>query len=179
MKKEQNELIKKYNPTHIVIILFSLFLAIGLLVGELYREKDYQLHSNAQFVEVEAEIVEFKEFESESMQYYATYFEYTSHEGKTYRGFWSNDIYSKEEAEAMLGSKIRLYYNDALGVRKTIEEVNATKSVEKPNHIVGGIIVAVLLSLAVNSLIKTILYIKSNKQKKNSRRSYQNEKWRN
>ncbi len=70
-------------------------------------EKSYQTFINADFQEVEATLYEYKEFEKNGLLYYAMFYKYEAPNGDEFTGFWQNDINSKEDAEAAIGSSPR------------------------------------------------------------------------
>lgn len=164
MKYKQYKAAVKYDPIHIVIMIFSLFFAAALIGGEIWRENNYNKHIAAEFVAVEGEIAEYKEFTNSEFTYYAIYYQYISPDGKIHKGFWNNDIYSEADAQAKIGEKVPLYYDKEFGVKKTVDEIENIKDIEKPDHIPGGVVIAICAAVFLNSLVKTVLY-KANTKK--------------
>ncbi|MDE6606023.1 MAG: hypothetical protein K2K85_08395 [Clostridia bacterium] len=163
--KEDNEINKPKNfyTLHQIIMLLAIFATIGLTLSSLSQEKTYQKYSNAQFVEVVGEIFEYKEFELSDSVYYVTFYKYVNNEGKEYTDMWQNDIYSKDDAEAAIGSKVPLLYDKEYGVIKSMSDL---EPVPKPDHTLNIILVVVFVVLFVNSLARFIRFIIRNERYK-------------
>lgn len=141
---------------HKIIMLFTIFAIVGCIGSSISHEKAYQKYNNAEFAEVEGEIYEYKEFVKDDRPYYAIYYKYVSGDGKEYKGVWDNNVYSKEEAELTIGSKVPLFYSEDFGVLKSMSDL---EPVEKPNHILNIVLSVIFAVLFVNSLVRFIIFI--------------------
>ena len=131
---------------------FFLFVAILILVTVSGAIKDLMFYEKANFVEVEATIVEYKEQKDYSSSYYVTFYEYKSPNGRIYSGFWQTKIKTEEEAKAQIGKKVPLYVDDELKLQ--------TKSlnVDKTGVIVGVVFGSVCLLVSIGFFTHLAIY---------------------
>ena len=152
----------KYIGVHLIVIIFSLFLLFGMVVTKISTGNDYKKHINAEFIQVDATIVEYKELEYDEKPYYATYFEYECSNGKIYKGFWSNDINSEEQARSMIGTKVKVYFNNEFfgtyRSEKELKEVYDRESKQKDRNNSGINTIVVCSLLFLNSAIRTGIF---------------------
>lgn len=171
--KQNNDIKRPRNFVffHQMILLFSIFMIGGCIASSITKENAYQKYINANFVEVVGEIYEYKEFEKDNSPYYATYYKYVSTDGQEYIDLWQNNIYSKDDAEAAIGSEVPLLYDKEFGVLKSMIDL---EPVPKPNHTLNIILIVVFVVLFVNSLARFIRFIIRNKRyKKQQGNSYE------
>ncbi|MDE5755954.1 MAG: hypothetical protein K2I23_02580 [Clostridia bacterium] len=163
--KEDNDINRprNYSFLHKMIMLFTVFAIAGCIGALISKENAYQKYINAQFVEVAGEIYDYKEFEKDNSPYFVTYYKYLGVDGKEYSGAWQNDIYSKEDAEAAIGNQVPLFYDEELGVFKSMRDL---EPVSNPNHTLNIILVVVFVVLFVNSLARFIRFIIRNERYK-------------
>lgn len=152
---------KNFCTLNLAVMLFAVVLAIGGVGSSISKEKEYKKYVNANFVEVQGEITEYKEFEKDGEVYFVTYYKYVDADGKEYFDMWQNNIYDKADAENAIGSKVPLYYDSKLGVLKSMGDL---KKVPKPNHTLNIILVVVFIGLFVNSLARFIRFIIRNER---------------
>ena len=162
-KNKETKPPKNFCTLHSVIMLFTLFMAISCVGSSVSKEKNYQKYINANFVEVVGEIYEYKEFKKDNSLYYATYYKYVSSDGQEFVDLWKNDIYSKKDAEAAIGSEVPLLYDKEYGVIKSMSDL---EPVPKPDHTLNIILTVVFGVLFVNSLARFIRFIIRNERYK-------------
>ncbi|MDE6604457.1 MAG: hypothetical protein K2K85_00345 [Clostridia bacterium] len=161
--KEDNVISRPKNFVffHQIIMLFTIFAIVGCIGSSISKENTYQKYINAEFVEVVGVIYEYKEFEKDDAPYYVIYYKYVSADGEEYAGMWQNDIYSKDDAEAAIGSEVPLLYDKEYGVIKSMSDL---EPVQKPDHTLNIILAVVFVVLFVNSLVRFIRFIIRNER---------------
>ena len=95
MISEIEEKTKRQKDKKIIFILsavFLLFLAIFEFIMVSKTIENQKIVENANFVEVEATIVEYKERIVDAYTHYSTYYEYKSPNGGIYSGCWQARI---------------------------------------------------------------------------------------
>lgn len=160
-EEKKKEPPKNFCVLHRAIILLSVFMIIGCVGSSISKEKEYQVYANAHFEEVEGVIYKYKEFEMDSLPYYATYYKYVDKNNNEYMNLWQNDIYDKKKAEDEVGKVVTLYYDSKLGVLKSLSD---WKVPSKPNHTLNIIVFVIFLILFLNSLVRFIRFIVRDKR---------------
>ena len=146
---------KNFCTLHFFIITAAIFACVISIFSARDMEKSYQTFINADFQEVEATLYEYKEFEKNGLLYYAMFYKYEAPNGDEFTGFWQNDINSKEDAEAAIGSKVKVYYDENMGF---LESMNDLQEIPKPDTDFVDIVVPVSIVLFVNSLTRFIIF---------------------
>ena len=164
----KNRELKLKNNTiiHLLIIIIFTILTVIVAWKVSIAYEDYIIYKTATFEKEEATIVEYKRYVYYTNEYFSTFYKYESPTGAVYTGCWDLELDTEEEAQAMLGKKVPVYYSEELGICDTSTDISLT------GIIIGGIVVCVFILCVLNSLIREILFIVRWKRYK----SYSNEK---
>lgn len=152
MKKKRQK--KTHTTFNIVVLIFSMFIMVIGLVVETSTYKDYKLHKTANFKLVEATLSSYESFIDHNIVYYTVFYEYVDKNGKEYTGIWRRAIRPEEDAKAMIGSKVNVYYDEKLGICDTNNDTSPT------GVIIGAVIIVICAILFIMSFIKILCHYK-------------------
>ncbi len=152
--KMKKKVTNKNISTYIVMLIISLFVMTTCIIVEIETYKEYKVHNAADFEEVEATLNRYESFVDHNITYYSVFYEYVDVHGKVYSGIWRRAIRPEEEAKAMIGKKVKVFYDPKLGICDT----NNDKS--SAGVIIGATLIAISSISFLISLIKLISYYK-------------------
>ncbi|MDE6606022.1 MAG: hypothetical protein K2K85_08390 [Clostridia bacterium] len=154
----------------VVAAFFLLFVAILVLVTVSKSIKKLEVYENANFIEVEANIVEYKEQKDYIQSYYVTFYEYKSPNGEIYSGFWQTKIKTEEEAKAQIGMKVPLYIDEELHLQ------TRSLNTDKTGVIIGVVFGSICLLGSIGLIVKMSVQLAHWLKKKNNLKEVQYEK---
>ncbi|MBD5087017.1 MAG: hypothetical protein HDT32_06670 [Clostridiales bacterium] len=156
--KEVNDYTKTEKPrnltfAHIVFMILFLIFSIGCfkdIPESLEHEKTFK---NAHFVVEEATIVKYNEVTYKTYHEFLIYYEFVAPDNKVFTGLYDK-VRVEEEAQAMIGNKVNVYYDAELGICSITDEIHATGSAW-----VFGILGTICILLFFNSLIREAIFL--------------------
>lgn len=158
MNKKEIEEKKKKAILFIIGAALSLLIAILVLVFVSQTIEEHKEFENANFIEVEAIIVDYTEQKDYIQSYYITFYKYESPDGYIYSGFWRGRIKTEEEAKAQIGMKVPIYVDHDLHLHKKSKEVNNTGVIFGVSF--GSICLLISLVLIILSTLKFVQWNK-------------------
>jgi heme/copper-type cytochrome/quinol oxidase subunit 2 len=148
------------------ISIFLLFVAIFVFINVSKSVEEQNLYEKANFVEVEATIVEYRKhtvYADEDTfpigESYTTYYQYKSPDGQIYSGFWQTRIKTEGEAKAQIGKKVKIYVDNEL--KLDTKSLDFDKTSIWLESVLGSVCLLISFSILLYYAVLFVYWIKN------------------
>ena len=166
MNDEQMEKTRNSRNVLIGISIFLLFVAIFVFINVSKSVEEQNLYEKANFVEVEATIVEYRKhtvYADEDTfpigESYTTYYQYKSPDGQIYSGFWQTRIKTEGEAKAQIGKKVKIYVDNEL--KLDTKSLDFDKTSIWLESVLGSVCLLISFSILLYYAVLFVYWIKN------------------
>ena len=166
MNDEQMEKTRNSRNVLIGISIFLLFVAIFVFINVSKSVEEQKLYEKANFVEVEATIVEYRKhtvYADEDTfpigESYTTYYQYKSPDGQIYSGFWQTRIKTEGEAKAQIGKKVKIYVDNEL--KLDTKSLDFDKTSIWLESVLGSVCLLISFSILLYYAVLFVYWIKN------------------
>ncbi len=166
MNDEQMEKTRNSRNVLIGISIFLLFVAIFVFINVSKSVEEQNLYEKANFVEVEATIVEYRKhtvYADEDTfpigESYTTYYQYKSPDGQIYSGFWQTRIKTEGEAKAQIGKKVKIYVDNEL--KLDTKSLDIDKTGVTIGSVFGTLCLLISMSIFIYLAVRFAQWIKN------------------